>query len=236
MNYRILLLALAIIFTNTVLVIVSIIKMHFPYSQTMLLYTLSSLFLWFILLKKEVPLSIKSMDSPTFKATLPLLVITIGLSLFMMATSNSADLVSLSTIFATSLLVALYEEVIFRGIGLGSFLSSGITPAKSIILSSMLFSLFHIGYLADIGFNIIFLFLNTFMMGFILGYIYYKTKNILLAISIHFLWDFTVFMNQQLPTPKIALVTTIILLATTVLYFSWSIKKLRGNAVTSEAK
>jgi len=64
-------------------------------------------------------------------------------------------------------------------------------------------------------------------MGFILGYIYYKTKNILLVIVIHFLWDFTVFINQKLPTVEVAAVTTILLFATAILYFSWSIKKIR---------
>ena len=167
------------------------------------------------------------MDIVTFKAILPLMMITSGLSIFMITTSEVVNYDDIAVMLITSFLVAIYEEVIFRGIGLGSFLSSGISPLKAILLSSIIFSLFHVGNITDIRFNIIYLLLNTFIMGFILGYIYYKTKNILLVIVIHFLWDFTVFINQKLPTVEIGTVTTIILFTTTILYFSWSIKKIR---------
>jgi len=167
------------------------------------------------------------MDTATFKATLPLMIIASGLSIFMITTSRVVNYSDIALMLATSLLVAIYEEIIFRGIGLGSFLSSRISPLKAILLSSIIFSLFHVGNITDIGFKIIYLLLNTFIMGFILGYIYYKTKNILLVIVIHFLWDFTVFINQKLPTVEVAAVITILLFATTILYFSWSIKKIR---------
>ena len=167
------------------------------------------------------------MDIITFKATFPLIIISLVLSIFMITTSDGVNYNNIAVIFVTSLLIAIYEEVIFRGIGLGTFLSSGISPLKAIFLSSIIFSFSHALSITTMGFNIIFLLLNTFIMGFILGYIYYKTKNILLVIVIHFLWDFTVFINEKLPTVKIGTVTTIILFTTTILYFSWSIKKIR---------
>lgn len=225
---KILIISLSIIVFSNLLAMISILKMHLPYTLTMFMFTVFSLLLWFFLLKKDVSISIKDMDMPTFKATLPLIIITLGLSIFMITTSEVVNYNDIAVMFITSLLVAVYEEVIFRAIGLGSFLSSGISPLRAILLSSVIFSLFHVGYIADIGFNIVFLLLNTFIMGFILGFIYYKTKNILLIIAIHFLWDFAVFINQKLPTVEIGTVTTIILFATTILYFTWSIKKIRG--------
>jgi len=61
------------------------------------------------------------MDMATFKATLPLMIIASGLSIFMITTSGVVNYSDIALILATSLLVAIYEEIIFRGIGLGSF-------------------------------------------------------------------------------------------------------------------
>ena len=229
MNIKILIISLSIIIFSNLLVMISIIKMHLPYTVSMFIFTLISLLLWFFLLKKDVPLSIKNIDHGTFRVALPLIIITFGLSVFMIITSEVVNYNNIVLMLVTSLLVAVYEEIIFRGIGLGSFLSSGISPLRAILLSSVVFSLFHIGYVASIGLDIILLFMNTFMMGFILGTIYYKTKNILLIIGIHFLWDFAVFINQKLPTVEIGTITTLILFTTTILYFTWSIKKVRQS-------
>lgn len=227
MNIKLLIISLSIIIFSNLLVMLSILKMHLPYTIAMFTFTLLSLLLWFFLLKKDVPLSIKNIDHGTFKASLLLIIITSSLSVFMIATSEVVNYDHIVLMLITAVLVAVYEEIIFRGIGLGSFLSSGISPLRAILLSSVIFSLFHIGYVASIGLDIILLFMNTFMMGFILGTIYYKTKNILLIIVIHFLWDFAVFINQKLPTVEIGTVTAIILFVTTILYFTWSVKKVR---------
>ena len=72
--------------------------------------------------------------------------------------------------------VAIGEEILFRGVIQTHF---GLMP------SSLLFALVHYRYL----FNW-FLFVNIFVLSFIIGLIYFYTGNLLVTIFMHFLVDF----------------------------------------------
>lgn len=181
---------------------------------------------WFFLLKQDVSLSFKRPDKYTLHMTLPLLGLIFSISLFIFVTSDTINTEQIISILIISLLIGIFEEIVFRGIGLGSFVSSGITPFNSILFSSILFSIFHLGsIMTDMGVIVIFQLINIFMMGIIFGYIYYATKNILYVILIHFLWDFAIFNNQQFSSNEIGSTISIILFAVTVGYFIWSMQQ-----------
>ena len=72
------------------------------------------------------------------------------------------------------------EELLFRGIVLDGFLKT-YSPVKSIIWSSIIFSLFHLNPWQAIP---------AFLIGLVLGYVYWKTQSLLPCIFIHFINNF----------------------------------------------
>ncbi|MFK5937962.1 MAG: CPBP family intramembrane metalloprotease [Sulfurimonas sp.] len=194
----------------------------------MALFTLLSLLAWRILLKKDVPIAIKTLDATMLKSTFLLFAILLFAIVYFL-NAFKIDYGIMSLMLLTSLATGIYEEIIFRGITLGSLVSAGVKPSKAIYLSAMIFSLFHLSTVYDsTSIDIILKMLNTFMMGVIFAYIYYKSHNILYVIIIHSIWDFESFLAQQQQnvSDKIGESIAIILFAMTVLYFSWSYKKI----------
>ena len=81
------------------------------------------------------------------------------------------------SVLVIALLPAVFEETLFRG-GLQNLLSRWIKmPIVAIIITSIIFSAVHGSYLG---------FLSRFALGFVLGWIYYRTGNIWLNIVGHF--------------------------------------------------
>lgn len=78
----------------------------------------------------------------------------------------------------------ILEELIFRGIILDGLLKR-YSPAKSIIISSVLFGIVHLNPWQFIG---------TLIIGLFLGWIYYKTRKLTLTIIIHFVNNLIAFM------------------------------------------
>jgi uncharacterized protein len=71
----------------------------------------------------------------------------------------------------------IVEEVLFRG-GFQNLLTRWFKrPALAVIVASIIFSAVHLSYLG---------FLTRFLLGFILGWIYYRTGNLWLCIIGHF--------------------------------------------------
>jgi uncharacterized protein len=73
---------------------------------------------------------------------------------------------------------ALFEEVFFRGAVQNLFVKWWKQPLLAIIITSLLFSLIHAS---------VYLFLSRAILGFVLGLMYYKTKNIWVNVIAHFL-------------------------------------------------
>jgi len=69
----------------------------------------------------------------------------------------------------------ILEEVLFRGIILDGFLNR-YKPGKAIFWSALLFGLFHMNPWQ---------FIPAFLIGFLLGYIYMKTRSLIPVITIH---------------------------------------------------
>lgn len=78
------------------------------------------------------------------------------------------------------ILAPLLEEFIFRGIILNGLLKK-VSPIKAILLSSFLFAFVHLNPWQ---------FVSAFLIGLIMGWVYFKTGNLLYAIFIHFTNNF----------------------------------------------
>ena len=82
------------------------------------------------------------------------------------------------SVIVIAFLPALFEETMFRG-GLQNLVSRWTKkPVLSIVITAIVFSAIHGSYLG---------FLSRFALGFILGWVYYKTGNIWLNIIGHFI-------------------------------------------------
>ena len=227
MNIRILLLGLSIMIISNSLMLTLVSALHVRSFVSMLLFTIISLFVWLFFLKKDVPIGIGNIKLKTFRDTFPLLLVPIIGSLYFLNTSENINYGIVSLMLVTSLSTGIYEEFIFRGIAFGSLFNAGVKPYKSILISALIFSLFHLysAYSYE-SIDIVLKMINTFMMGVIFAYIYHLTKNILYVIAIHTLWDFESFLAQSYLTDNIGESISIVLFAMTVLYFSWSYKKI----------
>ena len=75
-------------------------------------------------------------------------------------------------------LPALFEEVFFRGAFQSLLIKWWKQPLLAILFTSLLFSLIHMS---------VYLFISRAILGFVLGMMFYKTKNIWVNIIAHFL-------------------------------------------------
>lgn len=87
--------------------------------------------------------------------------------------------------FLFFIVVAFTEEIAFRGYILNNLLQS-TNKWMALLISSILFSLFHAAN-ANIG---IIALINIFVAGFLLGINYVFTRNIWFAVFLHFSWNF----------------------------------------------
>ena len=83
------------------------------------------------------------------------------------------------------LIVAFYEEVVFRGYILNNLLAS-VNKWLALLITAILFALAHS---ANPDFSIIPA-INIFLAGILLGINYIYTKNLWFAIMLHFSWNF----------------------------------------------
>ncbi|TLX76208.1 CPBP family intramembrane metalloprotease [Labilibacter sediminis] len=100
------------------------------------------------------------------------------------------EMAKLNGVFAFITLVIaapVLEEMVFRGIILDGLLKKH-SPFKSIFISSLLFGLVHLNPWQ---------FLAGLLIGFLLGWIYYKTKNLVLPILIHLVNNGFAFMLMR---------------------------------------
>ena len=79
--------------------------------------------------------------------------------------------------FTAVIFAPVLEELIFRGIVLEGFLKN-YSPAKAIIWTNVLFGLAHLNPWQFIG---------AFLMGILISWVYYKTRNLILPVAMHML-------------------------------------------------
>jgi membrane protease YdiL (CAAX protease family) len=96
----------------------------------------------------------------------------------------------------TSIVVAMHEEFLFRGI-VQNVLASRFGIFAAIVLTSVIATIWHLGALPLNVFN----FLQVFVASCLLGLIYAKTRSILVVVSLHALYDAAWSLTPVLRVP-----------------------------------
>jgi membrane protease YdiL (CAAX protease family) len=81
---------------------------------------------------------------------------------------------------------AITEEIVFRGYILGN-LTTIFGKNTAVLIGSLIFSAFHL-LNPDIS---LLAFLNIFLAGLFLGFLYVKTMNLWLPASFHIFWNYS---------------------------------------------
>lgn len=84
------------------------------------------------------------------------------------------------------IIVSVTEEISFRGYILGRMLRSNMNKFLALLISAVIFMLFHLGNEHTSMLSL----LNVFWAGVLLGSTYIYTKNLWYPISLHFFWNF----------------------------------------------
>lgn len=117
---------------------------------------------------------------------------------------------SMSEFFAVAFVVAVIpafcEEVFFRGYIQRNYIYS-LSPASGILLTGFVFGLFHMSPA-----NLVPL---TFM-GWYLGYVYYKTQNLFVPVTVHFSNNFLSLVMLQLQRNKTDITDSPVITAQTI--------------------
>ena len=71
----------------------------------------------------------------------------------------------------------IIEEIIFRGIIQKGMINNGVKPRNAILVSAFIFGIVHFNPWQFIG---------AFLLGIVLGVVYFKTKSLLMSIFLHF--------------------------------------------------
>jgi membrane protease YdiL (CAAX protease family) len=101
------------------------------------------------------------------------------------------------------LLAAAYEEVWFRGYGFQA-LVEGIGVWPSVLLTSALFSSFHLGNPEVDAIAIA----NIFLAGVLLAFAYLRTRSLWLATTLHAGWNWTMATALGFPVSGLVLLDT----------------------------
>ncbi len=84
----------------------------------------------------------------------------------------------LIAVFVIAFCPAVFEEMLFRGVAQNFLTQWTKKPTLAIVIVSLLFSLIHSSY---------YLFIPRFILGYVLGLMFYYTKNIWVNIIAHFI-------------------------------------------------
>ena len=95
------------------------------------------------------------------------------------------DAEGLFIVFALLILVAFFEELVFRGYILSNLMDS-LPKEAALFVSAIMFAVFHS---LNPDFNLI-AFINIFIAGVLLGINYIYTRNLWFAVFFHFSWNF----------------------------------------------
>jgi membrane protease YdiL (CAAX protease family) len=109
--------------------------------------------------------------------------------------------VTMQMVFAaTSIAVAFKEEFLYRGV-LQNIVEPRLGLLKGVIVSNIVFTLYHYGAQPFTLWNVI----EIFTAGCILGLLYSATGSLMLVIAIHAvndaIWSFTPLVTTPLPRP-----------------------------------
>ena len=98
--------------------------------------------------------------------------------MYRMYTEQFAKLLEepISLVIMTVILAPILEEILFRGIIMKGMINNKVAPATAIIVSALIFGVVHFNPWQFAG---------AFLLGLVLGLVYYKTKSLLMPILLH---------------------------------------------------
>ncbi len=82
----------------------------------------------------------------------------------------------ISLVLMTVILAPILEEILFRGIIMKGMINNKVAPITAIIVSALIFGAVHFNPWQFAG---------AFLLGLVLGLVYYKTKSLLMPILLH---------------------------------------------------
>ncbi len=132
-----------------------------------------------------------------FTFTVMILIETIMIGILFSSKLADKDVSLIILIFATTILVGISEELIYRGIVLQAFLENN-PKHKAILISSLFFSSLHsVNILSGVtASGMLIQLLLTFLVGITLACIAVELKNLLPLIIYHALWDFLLIAGK----------------------------------------
>ena len=92
-----------------------------------------------------------------------------------------------SSFLVTAIFAPVFEEWMCRGVVLRGLLTK-MKPGWAIVISALFFALIHMNPWQA---------LNAFIIGLVMGYVYYKTGSLLLTMLIHFVYNGTAVITAQ---------------------------------------
>ena len=95
-----------------------------------------------------------------------------------------------SSFLLTAIFAPIFEEWLCRGMVLRGLLTR-MKPAWAIVISALFFALIHMNPWQA---------LNAFIIGVVMGYVYFKTGSLLLTMLIHFVNNGTAVICAQIPS------------------------------------
>lgn len=151
--------------------------------------------------RKELTLFMK--NKPSYVVSSILSIPVIGFGIYSIIGGFSLNLAFFILIVDTAL-IGIAEEGMYRGILLGA-MTKRMHPVFAILLSSLLFSLLHgLNLLGGLTVSDVMSQMGaTFIMGVFLGAMYLDTKNIVLPIVFHALWDYILLSGSVEEIPFI---------------------------------
>ncbi len=196
----------------------------FPYEFLMALVCIGY---WYIFLRIDCPLNLGFGFSKTPISVSLFLTLALALVILSLILSRSIVFKEILPILGTTFFICITEEFTFRVAGSQAFHNNGLSQIKAALLSSLLFSAFHLVHLfagADLEL-MPYQLLNAFIMGVVLTYIYISSKSILVPIAFHTVWDFMIFLNKSNQI-KIQSILTLLSLTIVIILFLWAILNL----------
>lgn len=120
----------------------------------------------------------------------------------------------------TCLLGPILEEIVFR-FGLYEYFNAKIKPFYSILITSLIFSIFH---MYGIEGTIILI-----IISIIWNYSYYKTNNLIYPIFAHFVYNFYIIVNNLILNDVISIIIGCLCI---IIYVVLKIKSSNKNVTT----
>ena len=98
-----------------------------------------------------------------------------------------------SSFLLVAIFAPIFEEWLCRGMVLRGLLGNGVKPVWAIVISAAFFAVIHMNPWQA---------LNAFIIGMVMGYVYYKTGSLWLTMLIHFVNNGFAVVCAQIPSLK----------------------------------